>query len=91
MTIMASSESCCAVDYQSAVEDATTSSWSPDQSLTWLYSIALVFWPYPDALFTTSAITHPPNPDWLCPGRKRSYRLSLHPASTYLINPPDLS
>ena len=60
-----SSASCCAVDYQSAVEDATTSSWSPDQSLTWLYSIALVFWPYPDTLSTTSAITHPPNPDWL--------------------------
>jgi hypothetical protein len=60
-----SSASCCAVDYQSAAEGAAPSSWSADQSITWLYSIATLFSSYLDALFTTATAPAPPNPDWL--------------------------
>lgn len=62
---VASSESCCAVEYQSAFEDVAPTSSSTDQALTWPDMIAQVFWPYLDSLSTRSPTTPPPNPDWL--------------------------
>lgn len=60
-----SSSSCCEVDYQSAVENAAPTSLSADQALTWLYAIALVYWPYLDSLSTLSSTSPPPDPNWL--------------------------
>lgn len=61
----ASSGPCCTVDYQSAVEDAAPTSLSADQALTWLYAVALVYWPHLDPLSTQSSASPPPDPDWL--------------------------
>lgn len=60
-----SSVPCCAVDYQSAVEDAVPISINADEALAGLSGIALVHWPYLDPLLALPSSTSPPDPDWL--------------------------
>jgi len=62
---VASSGSCCSVDYQSAFEDAAPTSSNAVHVVLWQYAIALVYWPYPDALSSLSSTTPSPDSDWL--------------------------